>query len=176
MATIMDARSVSPLTQASCAQNNPDSRPCIELAGTSGTVAAGLAEFAAGDPEGGPFRVFAGRTAGGEWKFWFATFQPRYVPVTLPGTVIACRNDGTVVRTTPAASGASIGTLTRATQARAEEFLLTAEGSFKEGTRGEGWYRVTGTFNGWVNSRDVADGALGSCNLRDAIEEPGTRG
>lgn len=176
MTAAMSAIRVSPLTLSACQANNPEGKPCIDPVGSSGTVAAGLAEFAAGDINSGPFRAFAGRTASGEWKFWFATFQPRYIPVTLPGDLMACRNDGTVVRGTPSASGAEVGKLARSTKARVEEFQLTAEGSFKDGTRGEGWYRVSGSVAGWVNSKDVTDAGLNSCELRDAIEEPGTRG
>ncbi|MBI2766944.1 MAG: hypothetical protein HYX53_13670 [Chloroflexi bacterium] len=174
----LDARVVSPLNRDACLQDNPARKVCIALEGPDASVQRGLAEFGAGDPEGGGFRFLMGRSAAGEWGFWFGSQQQFYVQLVLPGTLLACgEGNGVAVRVQPSVSSAAVSTVKDLTQLRAQEFVLTTPGKYGAGgARGEGWYHVTTPVDGWVQAREATDAKLGNCRLRDSLEGSATHG
>jgi hypothetical protein len=165
---ILDAKVLDSLTLDACLEDNPALDICIAFDGDAPTAAAGIARFAAGDPQGGPFTLYMGRDAAGDWRYWFATTAATYVLETLPGALLVCGRDGpAAVASEPRSE--RVVTVRTGGQLAARAFVLTAAGSFPAGV-GEGWYRVSGTADGWIDARDTTDAALGDCSLHDEIE------
>jgi hypothetical protein len=174
----LDARVVSPLNRDACLQDNPARKVCIKLEAPDASVQRGVAEFGAGDPDGGGFGFVMARTAAGEWRFWFGSQQQFYVQLVLPGALLACgEGNGVAVRAQPSVSSAAVSTVKDLVQLQAQEFVLTIPGKYGSGgTRGEGWYHVTTPVDGWVQAREATDAKLGNCQLRDSLERSATHG
>lgn len=169
----LDARHVRPLTRDACLEGNDEGQICIDLVSGEAAIAGGIARFEAGDPNAGPFSFFMGRDANGQWHYWFGTQQQTYILQSVPGSLVACGLGGPAeIRAQPSADAELVATLDDEDALEAVEFVLTVPGSFGAGgERGEGWYRVSSPAEGWIDSRQVSDAALGDCLLHDAIEQ-----
>ena len=167
-ASLLGARVLDTLTFDACLEDNPGLEMCIAFDGDVATAAAGIARFAAGDPQGGPFTLYMGRDAAGDWRFWFATTARTYILDTLPGMLLVCGRDRSPgVASEPRSE--RVVTVQTGDALAAAAFVLAAPGSFPAGV-GEGWYAVTGTAQGWIDARDTTAATLGDCSLHDQVE------
>ncbi|MGE5595920.1 MAG: hypothetical protein ACM3S1_07790 [Hyphomicrobiales bacterium] len=175
--SFLDALYVSPLTRDACVADNPDNKICIELTSGEESVAAGLAMFAAGDPEGGPFDFWMGRVDDGSWAYWFGTQQDSYVPGSLPTELLICSDAESVeIHEGPSDDSPVLQALDELTSVQASEFLLTSAGERGAGERGTGWYRLSAPIEGWVEGSNASRADLGDCTLHDSIERSGGHG
>ena len=139
---------------------------CIYSESSAQTAAAGLAMFAIETSGGGAHEIL-GLTPDGSWQFWFATQQPVYQLLTLPGSLLICAGgDSLNVRASPAADAAIVTQLRDGSQAMADSFVLTQPGDHSAPGQPVfgmgGWYRITAPAQGWVYSRFVTDASLGN--------------
>jgi hypothetical protein len=169
----LGARHVSPLTLEACLKDNPDRKPCIDLQTPMDQLPRGVARFAAGDPDGGPFTFLMGRMADGAWGYWLGSRQMTYILDTLPGDILTCGLGSEVhIRERPQDDAASLSTFKDLTELRADQFVLTAAGTYGvSGKRGDGWYHVVTPVDGWVQASKTTAAALGDCLLHDEVEQ-----
>jgi len=163
----------------SCTAGNPGHQTCVFADPTAEAVATaqrGLFTFGIGDPDGvgGAFILF-GRTPDGAWDQWFGTQNIIYQPISLPGEARVCADgDGLNVRQAPSAGAPVVTLLPDGTTLTAEEFVLTQAQPYDEQGRrtgrGDGWYRVSGPADGWVNYHFISSTRLPDCSTRDAFE------
>lgn len=168
----LGARYVPNLTRAACLADNPKRLICFDLLSDDATLAAGVARFAAGDPEAGNFSFLMGRTAGGEWQFVRGTQQEFYELTKLPGTLRICSEGvDTAIRNAPGTTAAEVGRVKRLVTVDSDAFVLTKGSSLQTpGIPGEGYYRIAGATPGWVAARESSAASLNSCDLHDATE------
>jgi Bacterial SH3 domain len=163
----------------SCTAGNPGHQTCVFADPTAEAVATahrGLFTFGIGDAEdaGGAFILF-GRTSDGAWDQWFGTQNIIYQPISLPGEARVCADgDGLNVRQAPSVSAPVARLLPDGTTLIVEEFVLTQAQPYDEQGRrtgrGDGWYRVSGPADGWVNYHYISSTRLADCSIRDAFE------
>ncbi|HET7738954.1 MAG TPA: hypothetical protein VFK32_10310 [Tepidiformaceae bacterium] len=161
---------VSPLTLANCTVDNPDNRPCIDIASTPVQLTTGIAKFNGGYPEGGTFMLVMARTESGEWAYWYSAQSLTYLVADLPGELIAC-GGGSDVPALESPGGAEIDLIPELQSLTADSFVLVEPGAFgADGDRGSGYYHLTAPIDAWVDATLTADAMLGDCELRDAFE------
>ncbi len=158
------------VSDADCQTNNPQNRNCAALSSQPSTVQSGIAVFGVGPPDGGGFVGVLGRDTAGEWKFWRAG-QQDYQLITLPGDALVCAyGAGLNVRTEPTTDAPAVGTIEDLTGVRAEEFVLTEQGSDDLQQHGYGWFRLSSPLAGWAYSKYLTAAAWDDCAQHDALE------
>lgn len=161
---------VSPLTLADCIANNPDNRPCIDIASTPDQLETGIAKFNGGYPEGGTFMLVMARTESGDWAYWYSAQSLTYLVADLPGELIAC-GGGADVPALSSPGGAEVALLPELERLTADSFVLAEPGAFgADGERGSGYYHITAPIDAWVDATLTTDALLGDCSIRDAFE------
>lgn len=162
--------------RAECRAPATAGTPCVEpVTGEMEvrTLPRGIATFSVTfvDEPGSYIAVF-GRTAAGEWGYWFGAQDQQSPLLTLPGELLACGGpDGGPARLYRPARGGS-EPLQPLTRLRAEEFVLTQSGRpgtelGDPGVRGLGWYRVSAPAEGWAPEQDITAAVLDDCTVHD---------
>ena len=158
------------VSDADCETNNPQNRQCVGLASQPSTVQRGIAVFGVGSPDGPGFAGVLGRDPAGEWKFWRAG-QQDYQLLTLPGDALVCAyGAGLNVRSEPTTDAPAVGTIEDLTGVRAEEFVLTEQGSDDQQQHGYGWFRLSSPLDGWAYSKYLTAASWDDCAQHDALE------
>jgi hypothetical protein len=156
------------VSDADCETNNPQNKQCVGLSSQPSTVQRGIAVFGVGPPDGPGFAGVLGRDSAGEWKFWRAG-QQDYQLLTLPGDALVCAyGAGLNVRSAPTTDAPAVGIYEDLTRVRAEEFVLTEQGSDLQ--NGYGWFRLRSPLDGWAYSKYLTAANSDDCALHDALE------
>ncbi len=157
------------VSDADCQTNNPQNKRCVGLSSQPSTVQRGIAVFGVASPDGpGGFAGVLGRDPAGEWKFWRAG-QQDYQLLTLPGDALVCAYGSRLnVRSEPTTDAPAVGVMEDLTAVRAEEFVLTEQGSDLQ--QGHGWFRLSSPLDGWVYSKYLTAALWDDCALHDALE------
>ncbi len=158
------------VSDADCQTNNPQNRNCAGLSSQPSTVQLGIAVFGVGPPDGGGFVGVLGLDQAGEWKFWRAS-QQDYQLLALPGDALVCAyGSGLNVRSEPTTDAPAVGTIEDLAGVRAEEFVLTEQGSDDQQQHGYGWFRLSSPLAGWAYSKYLTAAGWDDCSLHDALE------
>ncbi len=110
-----------------------------------------------------------GREPDGSWGFWYGSQDFDYRAKSLPVDMIVCADgDGLNVRAKADPNSAVVKLVPDGSQVRAEQFVLTKEAA-KDFSGSDGWYRISGPVEGWVNVSYVSIRLPGQkdCAIRD---------
>jgi hypothetical protein len=158
---------------AVCNLDPPRKQDCIfRLANIQDSPERGVAAFSLGFAEFGGAEVVFGRDQAGGWQFWFGTQQQIYHALKMPAEMRVCADgQGANVRVAPDVSAKSAGLLKENAIVTAQQFVLTQPGARpgEKGPSGNGWYEVTGAFNGFVRADLLSVASLPDCSLRNAL-------
>ncbi len=152
----------------------PANTLCASATNTIDTLMGGISVWSVSEASGAGFVGVLGRTADGEWKFWFAA-QQAYPLITLPGEVRVCANgDGLRLRSLPSTTAPPVASLDDNAINTVDQFVLTEPGTYAPGasTSGYGWYHTQTEPAGWAYSKYLSTAALPDCAPHDALETP----
>jgi hypothetical protein len=146
-------------------------KPCILVSPEEATPDRGVAAFEEASPEGGGALVVFGAEANGAWGFWFGTQQAVYHALKLPAEMRVCADgQGVNVRQQPDVTSAAVGQLAAGAVVTADRFILTDPvTAVLSPERGNGWYAVSGSVQGYIRADFLSATTLPDCSLRDAL-------